>query len=263
MRRCFISLMLCVMMLGVVLKTDSQAQVIVSIPNSEGLRDSTVLIPIYLDLKSYTVISYYFEVNYNPAVVEIKEVDVAGTLSEVWPTEPTVNPNFAGKLIVGAFSTGDTIKGAGSLVNLKCVVKGDVGDTTNIRFGTFVLNNGTPVVYRRGAVFTVADLPSNVGERRTMAAPMNFVLHANYPDPFRYQTRISYQLNRADRVTITIFNALGQEILSLAEGEHRPDNYIVQWDGRDKYGNLCRSGLYYCQMRTSREILTEKMMLVQ
>ena len=241
----------------------AEAQVIVTLPQSEGYQDSTVLIPIYVDLKTYPVISYYFEINYNPDVVEIKEVSVDGTLSAIWPTAPTLNPNFTGKLIVGAYSVGDTIRGSGSLLNLKCVVKGSVGDTTHIRFGNFVLNNGFPAVYKRNAVFTVVDLPSGVGRDQHQSAPLSYSLNANFPDPFRNRTTIGYQMNRSDEVRITIFNSLGQEVVTLAEGLHQPDFYVVHWDGRDRSGNLCRTGLYYCQMRTSQEILTEKMMLVQ
>jgi len=253
-----------VIILGQALFTEATyAQVIVSIPDSEGLEDSTVVVPVNVDLKTYSVISYYFEVNYNPEVVEIVNISTDETLSSIWSASPTVNANFPGKIIVGAFSTGDTILGKGCLVNLECRVMGVIGDTTNLHFGNFMFNNGFPAVYKQSAIFTVVGIPSGVKGDKKMTLPSLYSLDSNYPDPFRDQTTIRYKIARREDVTIKIFNSLGQEVITLLQGVQQPNSYYVSWNGRDKFGNTCKSGLYYCQLRTSGGILTEKMLFVK
>ncbi len=89
-----------------------------------------------------------------------------------------------------------------------------------------------------------------------------FVLDfAIYPNPFHirnsFMTRIHYRLTRPERLTLSIFNALGQKVRSLQNQRHLPaGTYDILWDGRSDTGRLCPSGIYFAilQGKTKNEI---------
>jgi hypothetical protein len=52
-----------------------------------------------------------------------------------------------------------------------------------------------------------------------VAPPEKFELFQNYPNPFNPTTNICYQLTRDSRVQVKIYNLLGQEVMTLVDGE--------------------------------------------
>jgi uncharacterized protein (TIGR03790 family) len=83
-------------------------------------------------------------------------------------------------------------------------------------------------------------------------------LAQNYPNPFNPTTRIEFLLPRADRVTLKVYNALGQEVATLVDGMIEAGTHMTMFDG----GSLA-SGLYIYQLKTSDFTSTQKMLLVK
>ena len=115
------------------------------------------------------------------------------------------------------------------------------------------------------ASVTAQEPPPPTGERR-----LGFKLEQNYPNPFKSETRIPFELEEAlfeegkpVMVSIRIFNILqqfvaapvalgyrGGEGLPLLQLEYTsPGRYEVHWDGRDRRGKQVASGVYFVQMR--------------
>ena len=92
------------------------------------------------------------------------------------------------------------------------------------------------------------------------ATPSDFVLGANYPNPFNPATTIPLSVpDGAGAVDVAIYNLLGQLVRQvwsgpLAAGEHR-----LTWDGRDGQGQLVASGAYLYQVRVGDQLRTRKM----
>ena len=78
--------------------------------------------------------------------------------------------------------------------------------------------------------------------------PQTFMLEANYPNPFNPTTTIGYAIPEAAQVSLKIFDMLGREITTLAEGGMEPGRYVVEWNGRDLNGSSVGSGVYIYRM---------------
>ena len=74
--------------------------------------------------------------------------------------------------------------------------------------------------------------------------PDEFVLHENYPNPFRGDTTIEYELPETAHVRIVVFNVLGQEVAVLVDEEQAAGRYDVRWDGEGQTGAPVASGVY-------------------
>ena len=102
----------------------------------------------------------------------------------------------------------------------------------------------------------VADGPGGLAE------PTAFWLGQNRPNPFSGNTLISYAVGpeRAN-VSISIYNVQGQLVRRLADGEHAPGGYVVEWDGCDQRGRPTGTGIYLLAMRPGGTGGDEKLLL--
>ncbi|MFQ5638192.1 MAG: chitobiase/beta-hexosaminidase C-terminal domain-containing protein, partial [bacterium] len=106
----------------------------------------------------------------------------------------------------------------------------------------------------------VIDKPTSVQDA---PIPEKFVLYQNYPNPFNPETRISFDLPETQHVEITIFNATGQRIKTIANRRHEAGTYSIVWNARDNLGNPVGSGIYFYRIKTVKFIQTKKMALLR
>jgi hypothetical protein len=93
--------------------------------------------------------------------------------------------------------------------------------------------------------------------------PVGYVLGQNYPNPFNPTTIITFSIPQSEKVTLTIFNLLGQKIATLADGSMLAGTHIVSWNGRDDAGRQLASGIYLYRLSTSRFSEAKKMVLLK
>ena len=67
----------------------------------------------------------------------------------------------------------------------------------------------------------------------------SFELSQNYPNPFNPTTTISFQLPEASFITLKVFDALGTEVETIAEGKYPAGVHEVNFDAKK-----LSSGLY-------------------
>jgi hypothetical protein len=97
----------------------------------------------------------------------------------------------------------------------------------------------------------------------TWNLPDNFSLEQNYPNPFNPTTRIRFQLPRAEKVKLLIYNLMGQQIRTLVDGKLNAGYYELTWDGCDDLGQRVGSGVYYYRLSAPVFHGTKKMLLVK
>jgi len=93
--------------------------------------------------------------------------------------------------------------------------------------------------------------------------PAAYDLKQNYPNPFNPTTIISYDLPIKSEVELSIYNILGQKVITLVNTNQPPGSYNVIWDGRNEIGERVASGIYIYQIKMGNFIKTRKMILMK
>jgi photosystem II stability/assembly factor-like uncharacterized protein len=93
-------------------------------------------------------------------------------------------------------------------------------------------------------------------EKITSEVPKGFSLYQNYPNPFNPTTAINYQLAVGDKVTLKVYDVLGNEVATLVNEVKPAGTYEVTWNAR----NLS-SGAYYYQLKAGSYVETKKMLM--
>lgn len=93
--------------------------------------------------------------------------------------------------------------------------------------------------------------------------PDLFVLHQNYPNPFNLATSISYSLQKAGFVNLTIYNVLGQKVRTLIDQTQPAGNYSVHWDSKDQKGRVVPGGVYFYILKAGDFSSSRKMVLLK
>jgi len=94
--------------------------------------------------------------------------------------------------------------------------------------------------------------------------PASYELGQNYPNPFNPSTTIHYGLPKDGHVSLTIFNLLGEAIVTLVDDEYQHEGYhTVIWDGRDELGDVVASGIYIYRMQVGGFGATKKLTFIK
>jgi hypothetical protein len=88
--------------------------------------------------------------------------------------------------------------------------------------------------------------------------PTSFELAQNYPNPFNPTTTISYALAEAGQVQLTVFNLMGETVVTLVDGEQSAGHYDATFNA----ANLA-SGVYFYRLDTASFTDLKKMVLVK
>lgn len=98
--------------------------------------------------------------------------------------------------------------------------------------------------------------------------PSHTALLANYPNPFNPETWLPYKLAKDADVIINIYDAHGRLIRILPQGKKSQGAYVVKdkaayWDGKDNFGQLVASGVYFYNLRAGDFSAARKMLIVK
>ncbi|NUO80995.1 T9SS type A sorting domain-containing protein, partial [candidate division KSB1 bacterium] len=105
-----------------------------------------------------------------------------------------------------------------------------------------------------------------VGEKLAgvLLTPVNYELSQNFPNPFNPATTIRYGLPQAERVTLKVYNMLGEEVTALLEDEVKaPGYHTAIWNGRNRNGEAVGSGVYVYKLEAGKFVSRRKMVLLQ
>ena len=114
------------------------------------------------------------------------------------------------------------------------------------------------------AVQTIPVTVEVSGSSLVSSLPINQIeLLPNYPSPFNPDTWIPFRLARDTNVAITIYDAGGAlvrtfELGNLSAGAYESKGKAVYWDGRNDFGELVATGVYFYRLSTPDFSVTRK-----
>ena len=88
--------------------------------------------------------------------------------------------------------------------------------------------------------------------------PKQYALYQNFPNPFNPYTKIRYSIPEPGRVKISVYNIIGEEIVTLVNREKEVGYYEVEFDG----SNL-PSGVYLYKLQSNNYTEFKKMILMK
>jgi hypothetical protein len=88
--------------------------------------------------------------------------------------------------------------------------------------------------------------------------PAVWNLEQNYPNPFNPATEIRYSVPKAERMTLKVFNVVGQEVATLVDGMVDAGNHVAVFDA-----SHLPSGVYMYRLESESFTATNKMLLLK
>ncbi|MBZ0199625.1 MAG: T9SS type A sorting domain-containing protein [Ignavibacteriaceae bacterium] len=164
--------------------------------------------------------------------------------------------------VTGAYETADNKKSIGIKHDL---TQNDTGGTVQEFPEITEDSHNRLVLHRVGAKRYVSSIVSespgtpftSVGDE-IQNSPLEFYLGQNYPNPFNPITTITYSIPNSSRVTIKVFDILGNEIAALIDEYKNIGTYAVNWNASN-----FSSGVYFYKITAGRFTATKKLVLLK
>lgn len=142
-------------------------------------------------------------------------------------------------------SGGSTISNANNIL-VSTVGEAFIGKSSN----TVNQNQmGFWYVYQQSTITDVEDEETS---------PTVFKLEQNYPNPFNPSTKISYSLKTEGRVSLKIYNTLGEEVIKLVDEIKPAGIYEAGFNASE-----LPSGIYIYRMQSGEYVSSKKMLLIK
>ncbi|HKK45237.1 MAG TPA: lamin tail domain-containing protein [Balneolaceae bacterium] len=88
--------------------------------------------------------------------------------------------------------------------------------------------------------------------------PESVKLNPNYPNPFNPTTKVSYEVTVKSKVTLTIWNMIGQKVATLVDGVVDAGKHEETWNA-----SQMPSGIYIARFQINGRVFTRKMTLIK
>ncbi len=148
------------------------------------------------------------------------------------------------------------------IIGLDTVSNGRAWEYNPDKSNWIQLDNYNPpfpaTLYIRAEISTV----TSVDEINT-EIPKEFSLSQNYPNPFNPATTIEYNLPKAEKVKLIVYDILGREVASLVDADQNAGEYKIQWNGRNDFGSTVASGIYLYSFEAGNYHSVKKMIYLK
>ena len=133
-------------------------------------------------------------------------------------------------------------------------------DVPNINIGAPAIGNGgTMIICGIGTnVIAFRGTSPNAVDDEVVSNVTTPMLNQNYPNPFNASTMISFELEHAAHVNLTVYNTLGMQVATLVDRVLGEGNQTVNFDASG-----LASGNYYCRLLIDGRTETKSMILLK
>jgi hypothetical protein len=120
---------------------------------------------------------------------------------------------------------------------------------TGVASAALVVNSNDPVTATVN-IPVVVDVVTALSEVEA-GIPEVYGLDQNYPNPFNPVTRIRFALPKESTVRVTLYTILGQEVITLVDGQLPAGYHSRQWNGTNSSGSLVGTGVYFYRIEAT------------
>lgn len=97
-----------------------------------------------------------------------------------------------------------------------------------------------------------------------IVTPDDYKLDQNYPNPFNPSTAINFSLPLDKKISLKVFNMIGQEVRTLVDSKDlKKGNHQITWDGTNNFGSKVASGNYIVKLTFGNFAKSIKMTLLK
>jgi len=204
----------------------------------------------------------------SPVVSDIpsQSIDLGGRFTPIRVDNFVSDPNDPDSLITWTWSGNVSLRVTWNPTRRRIAVRPPSGWTGSETI-TFTGTDPGGLSDSDAATFKVSEsdgatmLSSTLGEEEDAeTVPDNMFLAQNHPNPFNPSTSISFVVPVGTRhaVSLQVFDVLGREVATLAEGMQEPGYKSVEWDATDM-----PSGVYFYRLSTPGFVQTRKLILLR
>ena len=129
-------------------------------------------------------------------------------------------------------------------------------ETGNVIFGGGTVP--TNVLYYAVDKDIVPLMPSAVDEHPNATMPGAFALHPSFPNPFNPSTQIAFDLAKAVRVKLSVYDVNGKLIATLVNNKLEAGTHSITWNANGQ-----PSGVYFAKLEAEGLSQVQKMTLVK
>ena len=105
---------------------------------------------------------------------------------------------------------------------------------------------------------------TDVKNDKPSTQPNEFALYQNYPNPFNPETIINYQLSVNSKVSLKVYDILGNEVITLVNEEQKAGLYKVNFNTQQTTNNQqLASGVYFYKLTAGNFVQTKKFVLIK
>jgi hypothetical protein len=90
-----------------------------------------------------------------------------------------------------------------------------------------------------------------------------FALHPVQPNPMAISGTVRFSLLKGGEVSLVVYNALGQTVRTLANGQYPAGHQTTVWDGRDEAGRAVAPGAYFLRLRSESQEALGRVVVVR
>ena len=92
--------------------------------------------------------------------------------------------------------------------------------------------------------------------------PESTIKTGSYPNPFRDETVIRFEIEKESRVSLEVYDISGKLVNRIFDAEVGAGTHEVPWNGSGSAGNRVSEGMYFYQLKAGNQIVTGKLIMM-
>ncbi|NVN95784.1 MAG: T9SS type A sorting domain-containing protein [Bacteroidetes bacterium] len=221
------------------------------------------IISIPVKVSNFNDVSgYQFSLEWNPNDFEFVAIDnealignygtnyaSQGKITALWSTENTNGQNLA---------DGTTV----FTLKLKVINHNSVNSSIQINSSITHSEAYNSNLDELTVVATSANIRINNATSISENQKEGYYLLQNSPNPFSDNTLITFNLPENQKVVLTIYNLLGEEVYNFS-GNYTKGKYCLTWNGKNQHNKELSNGNYLLKMQAGDFIANRKLILIR